>query len=65
MFKGGISMSQNRAEELEFNISKRQERTLSSQLDQAYLKSDLCQIGQSKFSAKNEAREMGGPCMAT
>ena len=35
MFKGGISMSQNRAEELEFNISKRQERTLSSQLDQA------------------------------
>ncbi len=59
MFKGGISMAQNRAEELEFNISKRQERTLSSQLDQAYLKSDLCQIGQSKFTAKNKAREMG------
>jgi integrase len=51
-------MSQ-RAEELEFNLSNRQEHNLSNQLNQAYSKSNLCQIGESKLSAQNEARANG------
>ena len=48
-----------RAEELEFNLSNRQEHNLSNQLNQAYAKSDLCQIGKSKLTAQNKARENG------
>lgn len=52
-------MPQYRAEELDFELSNRQEHNLSNQLNQAYAKSDLCHIGESKFSAQNEARANG------
>lgn len=49
-------MPQHRAEDLDFQLSNRQEHNLSNQLNQAYSKSDLCRIGESKLAAQNEAR---------
>lgn len=49
----------HRAEELEINLSNRQEHNLQNQLGRAYAKSDLCQIGVSKFAAKANARDNG------
>lgn len=52
-------MPQHRSTDLDFQISNRQEHNLSYQLSQAYAKSDLCQIGNKKYDAKNEARANG------